>query len=181
MLKVQGGCSFGDPLAQSVSSCLHFLSLLVLVFTSCPCLSPGEPSLRKRPPQGALKDQPPAKRVVRCALTGSEGTVEALGVSSSAPVVSGGAVAAERNPPVCEGELCGVSSPSVRLGWNRPCLSSLSPLSPSVNDVQCFKLKLQQLFVTSVHLTTHAPHMSTLILCNTKRCGLVTVWSVQEA
>ena len=31
-------------------------------------------------------------------------------VSSSAPVVSGGAVAAERSPPVCEGELCGVSS-----------------------------------------------------------------------
>ena len=39
-------------------------------------------------------------------------------VSSSAPVVSGGAVAAERSPPVCEGELCGVSSFSLRLGWN---------------------------------------------------------------
>ena len=101
-------------------------------------------------------------------------------VSSSAPVVSGGAVAAERSPPVCEGELCGVSSHSVRLGWSRPCLSSLSP-SPSVNGVQCFKLKLQQLFVTSVHPTTHAPHVSTLIPCNTERCGLVTVWSVQEA
>ena len=99
--------------------------------------------------------------------------------SSSAPVVSGRAVAAERSPPVCEGELCGVSSPSVRLGWSRPCLSSLSP--PSVNDVQCFKLKLQQLFVTSVHPTTHAPHVSTLIPCSTERCGLVTVWSVQEA
>ena len=100
--------------------------------------------------------------------------------SSSAPVVNGGAVAAERSPPVCEGELCGVSSPSVRLGWNRPCLSSLSP-SASVNSVQCFKLKLQQLFVTSVHPTTHAPHVSTLIPCNTERCGLFTVWSVQEA
>ena len=171
MQKVQGGCSFGDPLAQSVDPCLQLLPLR---------LSPGEPSLRKRSPEGALQDQPPAKRVVRCALTGSEGTVEALGVSSSAPVVSGGAVAAERSPPVCEGELCGVSSPSVRLGWNRPCLFSLS-LSPSVNGVQCFKLKLQQLFVTSVHLTTHAPHVSTLIPCNTERCGLVTVWSVQEA
>ena len=41
-------------------------------------------------------------------------------VSRSAPVVSGGAVAAERSPPICEGELCGVSSPSVRLGWNKP-------------------------------------------------------------
>ena len=30
-------------------------------------------------------------------------------VSSSAPVVSGGAVATERSPPICEGELCGVS------------------------------------------------------------------------
>ena len=83
-------------------------------FVSCSCLSPGETCLRKC----ALQDQPPAKRVVSGALTGSEGTVEAVGVSSSAPVVSGGAVAAERSPPVCEGELCGVSSPSVRLGWN---------------------------------------------------------------
>ena len=55
-------------------------------------------------------------------------------VSISAPFVSGGAVAAERSPPICEGELCGVSSPSVRLGWNRPCLSSLSPTC-SVNGV----------------------------------------------
>ena len=60
-----------------------------------------------------MQDQPPAKRVVGCALTGSEGTVQAVSVSSSAPVVSGGAVAAERSPPVCEGELCGVSSPLV--------------------------------------------------------------------
>ena len=64
-------------------------------------------------------------------------------VSSSAPVVSGGAVVAEKSPPVCEGELCGASSPAVRLRWNRPCLSSLGP-SPSVNGAQCFKLKLQQ-------------------------------------
>ena len=83
-------------------------------------------------------------------------------VSSSASV--------ERSPPVCEGELCGVSSPSVRLGWSRPCLSSLSP-SPSVNGVQCFKLKLQHLFVTRVHPTTHAPHM----------CTLIIAWSVQES
>ena len=48
-------------------------------------------------------------------------------VSSSAPVVSGGAVVAERSTPVCEGELYGVSPPSVRLGWNSPYLSSLSP------------------------------------------------------
>ena len=51
-------------------------------------------------------------------------------VSSSALVVSGGAVVAEKSPPVCEGEPCGVSSPSVRLGWNRPYLSSLSPSPP---------------------------------------------------
>ena len=48
-------------------------------------------------------------------------------VSSSASVVSEGAVAAERSPRVCEGELCGVSSPSLRLGWNRPCLSPAAP------------------------------------------------------
>ena len=94
---------------------IHWHSLLVHVFNSYPCLSPGEPLLRKGYPEGALQDRPPAKRVVRCALTGSEGTVEALGVSSSAPVVSGRAVAAERSPPICEGELCG-ASPSVRLG-----------------------------------------------------------------
>ena len=44
-------------------------------------------------------------------------------VSRSSPVVNGGAVAAERSPPVCEGELCEVSSPSVRLGWSRPLLA----------------------------------------------------------
>ena len=36
-------------------------------------------------------------------------------VSSFSPVVSRGAVATERSPPVCEGELCRVSSPPVRL------------------------------------------------------------------
>ena len=40
-------------------------------------------------------------------------------VSSSAPVVSGGAVAVERSPPVCEGELCGVSSLLVALSLGR--------------------------------------------------------------
>ena len=35
--------------------------------------------------------------------------------SSSALVVSGGAVAAKRSPPICEGKMCGVSSSSVRL------------------------------------------------------------------
>ena len=80
---------------------------------ACP---PGVACLRKQSPEGDMQDQPPAKRVVRCALTGSEGTVQAVSVSSSAPVASGGAVAAERSPPVCEGELCGVCCPSVRLG-----------------------------------------------------------------
>ena len=37
--------------------------------------------------------------MVRCALTRSEGTVEAVGVSSSSPVVSGGVVAVESRPP----------------------------------------------------------------------------------
>ena len=111
-------------------------------------------------------------------VVAASGTIRPF--SSSAPVVSGGVVAAERSPLVCEGELCGVSSPSVRQGWNRPCLSSLSP-SPSVNGIQCFKLKLQQPFVTSVRQTTHAPHVSALIPCNTERYGLVTVQSVQEA
>ena len=49
-------------------------------------------------------------------------------VSTSTSVVSGGAVAAEGSG-ICEGELCG-ASPSVRLGWNRPCLSSLNPSPP---------------------------------------------------
>ena len=96
-------------LLPSVLSILLFLCSQTLCLDSCPCLSPGESSLRKRSPEGALHNQLPAKRVVRCALTGSEGNVEALGVPSSALVVSGGTVAAERSPPICEGELCGVS------------------------------------------------------------------------
>ena len=87
-----------------------------------------------------MQDQPPAKRVIRCALTGSEETVEFGGVSSSAPVVSGGAVAAERSPPVCEGELCGVSS-SLRLGWNRPCLELCCPPS-RLSSVECMHVTL---------------------------------------
>ena len=63
-------------------------------------------------------------------------------VSSSASVVSGGAVAAERSPPICKSELCGVSSSSVRLGWNSPCLYSLSPF-PRLSMV-FNALKLQQ-------------------------------------
>ena len=52
-----------------------------------------------------MPDQPSAKRVVTCALTGSEGTLEAASVTSSAPLVeSRGAVAAEWSPPMCEGE-----------------------------------------------------------------------------
>ena len=85
-------------------------------------MSPGEPSLSKRSPEGALQDQPPAKTVVRCDLTGSEGSVEVVGVSSSAPVVSRRAIAAERSPPIYEGELCGVSFSSIKLGWNWLCL-----------------------------------------------------------
>ena len=78
--------------------------------------------MRKRSPEGALQDQPLAKRVVRCALTESEGSIEAVDVSSSTQVVSRGAVAAGRSPLICEGELCEVSFPSMRLGWNWPYL-----------------------------------------------------------
>ena len=103
-IRVGGGCLF------------RFLCSQPPCFDSCSCLSPGEPSLRKQSPECALRDQPPAKTVVRCDLTGSEGSVEAVGVSSSAQVVSRGAVTAETSPPICEGEMCRVSFPSLRLG-----------------------------------------------------------------
>ena len=51
-----------------------------------------------------MPDQPSAKRVVTCALTESEGTLEAASVTSSALVESRGAEAAEWSPPICEGE-----------------------------------------------------------------------------
>ena len=51
-----------------------------------------------------MPDQPSAKRVVTCALTGNAGTLEAAGVTSSALVESRGAVTAEWSPPICEGE-----------------------------------------------------------------------------
>ena len=89
---------------------------------------PGVPWQRKRSPEGDTRDHPPAKTVARWDLTDSGRTVEAVSVPTSAPVVSGGAVAAEKSQPVCEGELCGVSSPSVRLGWK----FLLSPLLHSV-------------------------------------------------
>ena len=64
------------------------------------------------------QDYPPTKTVARCGLTDSGRIVEAMSVPSSDPVVNGGAVAAEKSPHFSEGELCIVSSPSVRLGWN---------------------------------------------------------------
>ena len=70
------------------------ISLCLQTSAACP---PGVPCQRKRSPEGDMQDLPPAK---------------------TPPVVSGGAVAVERSPPVCEGELFGVSSPSVRLRWN---------------------------------------------------------------
>ena len=60
---------------------------------------------------------------------------QAVSVTSSAPVVSGGAGATERNPPICEGELCGVSSPSVRPGWNSPYLFAVFPLGCPLSSV----------------------------------------------
>ena len=69
---------------------------------------PGVPCQRKRPPESDTQDHPPAKTVAGWDLTDS-GIVEAMSVPTSAPVVSGGADATERSPPVCEGELCGVS------------------------------------------------------------------------
>ena len=79
---------------------------------------PGVPWQRKWFPEGDTQDHPPTKTVARCGLTDSGRIVEAVSVPSSDPVVSGGAVAAEKSPHFSEGELCGVSSPSVRLGWN---------------------------------------------------------------
>ena len=72
--------------------------------TSAAYLSPRCACQRKRSPEGDMPDQPSAKRVVTCALTGSEGTVEAVSVTSSALFESRGAVAVERSPPMCEGE-----------------------------------------------------------------------------
>ena len=122
-IKVAGGCLF------------CFLCSQTPCFDSCPCLSPGESSLSKRSPECAPHDQPPAERAERCTLTGSEGNVEAVDVSSSAPVVSRGGVAAERSPLICEGELCGMSFPSMWLGWNWPCPCPLG--CPLWSDVFC--------------------------------------------
>ena len=77
---------------------------------------PGVPWQRKRSPEGDTQDHPPAKTVARCNLTDSGRIVESVSIPSAYSVVNGGAVAIERGPPICEGELCRASSPSVRLG-----------------------------------------------------------------
>ena len=79
-----------------------------------------------------------------CAVSSSSQVVAVSGpfrpVTSSAPVVSGGTVAAERSPPICEGELCGLCSPSVRPGWSRPIVVwGGSPLSAH-NTCHCLSL-----------------------------------------
>ena len=70
---------------------------------------PGVPCQRKRSPESDTQDHPPAKTVARWDLSDSGRIVEAVSVPTSVPFVSGGAVATEKSPPVCEGELCGVS------------------------------------------------------------------------
>ena len=70
---------------------------------------PGVPWQRKRSPESDTQDHPPAKTVAGWDFTDSGRVVEAVSVPTSAPVVSGGAVATENSPPICEGELCGVS------------------------------------------------------------------------
>ena len=67
---------------------------------------PGVPWQRKQSPEGDTQDHPPAKTVARCGLTDSGRVVEAVSVPTSAPVESGGAVATEKTPHFCEGELC---------------------------------------------------------------------------
>ena len=67
---------------------------------------PGVPWQMKLSPEGDTQDHPPAKTVAGWDLTDSDRIVEAVSVPSSAPVVNGGAVAAERSPPICEGKLC---------------------------------------------------------------------------
>ena len=85
-------------------------------FDFCPYLSPGESGQRKRPLESTLQSQSLAKRVAKG--------------------VGRGEVAAERSSPICDGELCGLSFPSIRLGWNRPlplcCLGC-----PLWSDVFC--------------------------------------------
>lgn len=80
------------------------LSLSSTPTVACP---PGVPCQRMQSAKSDMQDQPLAKRVVRGALTGSEGTVQVV------TATSGGEVTAVRSPPICEGEMCGVSSHSV--------------------------------------------------------------------
>ena len=63
----------------------------------------------KQSQESDTPDQLPSTTVVGCNFPDSERTVEVATVTSPAPTVSGEAVAAKRTPPICEGELCGVS------------------------------------------------------------------------
>ena len=59
---------------------------------------------------------PPTETGVNCAFADNDSILESLSFTSSAPVVCEGAVAAERTPPICEGELCGVSISNMQDG-----------------------------------------------------------------
>ena len=105
---------------KKVQDCSQLVIYCLINVSSPPIVAhpPGVPWQRKRSPEDDTQDNPPAKTVARWDLTDSENIVWAVSVPSSDPVVSGGAVATERSPSICESELCGVSPPSVRLGWN---------------------------------------------------------------
>ena len=78
------------------------------------------------------KHHPPVHKVVGGALAGSERSVEAVSIGSSTPVVSiyRGTAIAERSPPVCKGELHGVSSSAV-VWINTPSLFAVRSISKS--------------------------------------------------
>ena len=100
-----------------VQDCSQLVIYCLINVSSSPIVahSPGVPWQMKQSPEGGTQDHPPAKTVAGWDLTDSEIIVEAVSVPTSAPVGSEGAVAIERSPSICEGELCGVSPPSVRL------------------------------------------------------------------
>ena len=118
-----------EEASVALLSCVLVFVLPPLFFlfpSSSPLIPPPPPSsapllfplCSQVSPLVHTQDHPPTKTVARCGLTDSVRIVGAVSVPSSNPVVNGGAVAAEKSPHFSEGELCGVSSPSVRLGWS---------------------------------------------------------------
>ena len=110
MQKVKGLCSLCCPIGPFIAALSSYP-----IPSSYPSGYQRKQSA-KQSQDSDTQDQLPSTTVAGCDFSDGERSVEVAAVTSPAPIVSGEAVVAKRTPPICEGELCGVSISAMQDG-----------------------------------------------------------------